>query len=783
MADQTETLLAELQKLDDREDLILGVLLRHGAALEEAQRRMNMVSIADLRPLRDGLATLEATIDKLQADVARAEAASTPPQPSAPAAVDPSNGHDAPVDAPETTSNDMLATSVATGPGAPTDPAAAPTDAGAPAPVPLATMTFAELAARIRDQEKQESQIKEILRARLLALGARPAGPDAGALVPEIDDALAVPIPATPSLPVPVVPRTFKLRESPMKGTDVEAFQHNLNFRFKAWGIMLRVAQDGVYDKQTRRAARRVLLGLGVDLEDAKGGITPQLQRLIHKPSLRTPDQLKRAEANRPWLRRLKARAAGTKPKPHGAATGHGTAKPVEKPAVAPAGSVQAAIRKHGGRYENIIVREAKRHNLPISLVCAVLEKESNFTNVFGHDRVRNPVKSPPNGVLRVTEARYKRYLKHRNEGQGCQGVGPMQLTNRDVQNRADNLGGCWKEHHNIRAGCELLADNIKRLASTRRGVRAYNGNTDAATDYATDVLKKQAVWHSRLKGKPSAHPGTPAPHEPLKPAPHKPLKPKRPRTFKVQGHMHGKDIRGWQRTLRRQFRTWGVDYPLAVDGRYGPITRSATSDVLKGLGIPQEMMRQGVTPQLRIKVRHKALTPAERARCKARLQWRRRLRKKYTQKGVAPPLNRILSSSWGYHPGAHDGVDLICRPNAPIMALCDAEVIDVRSGGWWGLGAPSNPGVRAKGDGIIQLRCLTDVGPFKRGMHFGYGHAEQASVRVGQKVRAGEVIGKAGLANAWHVHFMANRGGPVRGVGDRDPMPYVNYAVKRGRR
>ena len=50
------------------------------------------------------------------------------------------------------------------------------------------------------------------------------------------------------------------------------------------------------------------------------------------------------------------------------------------------AGPVAAAIRAGGGRYEKVIVREAERSGLPVSLVCAVIEQETHFRNVFGHD-------------------------------------------------------------------------------------------------------------------------------------------------------------------------------------------------------------------------------------------------------------------------------------------------------------------------------------------------------------------------------------------------------------
>jgi murein DD-endopeptidase MepM/ murein hydrolase activator NlpD len=66
--------------------------------------------------------------------------------------------------------------------------------------------------------------------------------------------------------------------------------------------------------------------------------------------------------------------------------------------------------------------------------------------------------------------------------------------------------------------------------------------------------------------------------------------------------------------------------------------------------------------------------------------------------------------------------------------------------------------------------------------MHICYGHAEHAVVKVGEVVKAGEMIGKAGFARAPHVHFMINDDAPVkgvyRGVGDRDPAPFLKFAL-----
>lgn len=242
---------------------------------------------------------------------------------------------------------------------------------------------------------------------------------------------------------------------------------------------------------------------------------------------------------------------------------------------------------------------------------------------------------------------------------------------------------------------------------------------------------------------------------------------------------MKGKDVEDWQEILNKQFDRWAVEYGLVVDGKYGHATRAAAATVLYGMGIKRIEMADGVTPGLRIKVRDQNLTPTERVRRVSRRLWRQQLRKKHAGGGFASPIAKILTSSHGFKPG-HDGVDLICLEDAPVFALCKAEVIDVRAGSWWG-DEPKDPVAhpKAEGDGIIQLKCLTDVGPFTKGMHFGYGHAEKSTVKVGQIVKAGQQVGHAGFANAPHLHFMANSGANKQGRGDRDPMPYVRYAQK----
>lgn len=247
-------------------------------------------------------------------------------------------------------------------------------------------------------------------------------------------------------------------------------------------------------------------------------------------------------------------------------------------------------------------------------------------------------------------------------------------------------------------------------------------------------------------------------------------------RTLKIKSpHMTGDDVEHWQKHINSQFASWGIDYRVTVDSDYGVTTRAATATLLHALGIGRAAMADGVTPALRTKARNRKLTPVERARFAARTTFRRRLRARHNGGGVAPPLAKILASSWGWNPG-HDGVDLICNARAPLYAMVAAKVIRADNGGWWGK-APS--GDVTKGDGIIVLEVLQTIGPFKKGMRLCYGHAEDCVVKVGDVVRAGEHIGRAGLAVAWHIHFMVHTRNDARGTGDRDPMPYVRYAIK----
>ena len=147
-----------------------------------------------------------------------------------------------------------------------------------------------------------------------------------------------------------------------------------------------------------------------------------------------------------------------------------------------------------GAGFPLTIVKECRRHNLPVSLGFALIEQESNFRNVFGHDPTIFI------GAGTVTRANYTAYKARRvaSRNRSMQGVGPAQLTWWETQDLADQLGGCWKPTVNIRVGVMTLAARIKRHGYAA-GIARYNGAGPAAEAYSRSVRARAQKWHDRL--------------------------------------------------------------------------------------------------------------------------------------------------------------------------------------------------------------------------------------------------------------------------------------------
>jgi hypothetical protein len=129
------------------------------------------------------------------------------------------------------------------------------------------------------------------------------------------------------------------------------------------------------------------------------------------------------------------------------------------------AGDLKALLEAQGFTPDNglstHLLAAVESAHIPLSYALALVEKESQFQNIYGHDAVRNPIKSPPGGVRRVTLVSYRAYKAYRRRGWGCQGVGPVQLTYFTLQDEADRIGGCHKPYPNMTVGFRLAASGL----------------------------------------------------------------------------------------------------------------------------------------------------------------------------------------------------------------------------------------------------------------------------------------------------------------------------------
>jgi hypothetical protein len=276
-----------------------------------------------------------------------------------------------------------------------------------------------------------------------------------------------------------------------------------------------------------------------------------------------------------------------------------------------------AAIERHGGRYAKEIIAASRKTGAPVALLCAIAHHETTFRNIYGRDRGRrpNPVRSPdPPKALVVTRENYRRYLKARNSGFDANGVGVMQLTSHSYQDRADKLGGCWRPDVNILVGAQVILEKIQSQGGNlRQGIRAYNGEGEAAEKYADNVLHTMRLWQQRL-GTRGAAPG----------------KASGPRKLRVTSPlMEGSDVKWFQRVINKRYADWKVDKRIEVDGRYGSGTRKAAADVAFGLGIARSAYAKGFSPALRrLMADPSKRTERQKERARKRAAFRKELRR-----------------------------------------------------------------------------------------------------------------------------------------------------------
>jgi hypothetical protein len=138
------------------------------------------------------------------------------------------------------------------------------------------------------------------------------------------------------------------------------------------------------------------------------------------------------------------------------------------------------------------IVKAARHTGLMVSEGLGMVEQESRFQNIYGHD----PTIFAGHG--RVTRDNYHEYLARRGHTR-MQGVGYTQLTWWEYQDEADKLGGCWKPYPNLVVGFRALGANVARWG-LHKGLAIYNGGAGNPNyDYAHEVERRIDRWHGQL--------------------------------------------------------------------------------------------------------------------------------------------------------------------------------------------------------------------------------------------------------------------------------------------
>lgn len=148
---------------------------------------------------------------------------------------------------------------------------------------------------------------------------------------------------------------------------------------------------------------------------------------------------------------------------------------------------------KNGIKRPLTTMRVSDEQNFPFHVLCAFLEQESyGGMNVFGHDPTIFI------GAGRVTKRKYLAYREERNRTGKMQGVGPMQLTWWEFQDRADRIGGCWKPYLNITVGVKLLKE-YRGTGDNRRSWEYVGERYNGSRSYGVEIAQKIKKWEALL--------------------------------------------------------------------------------------------------------------------------------------------------------------------------------------------------------------------------------------------------------------------------------------------
>lgn len=143
-------------------------------------------------------------------------------------------------------------------------------------------------------------------------------------------------------------------------------------------------------------------------------------------------------------------------------------------------------------RTARAIKHAARRVGTADDIAFALVEQESDFEHIFGHD---------PGGLFPgkyVTRRRYRKLQASlRSGGGGANGVGLTQPTYPPYILDHDGL---WRKRANVAFGLTVLKSLHREYGTWREALAVYNGGpSNPQWDYAAEVLARKRKWHERL--------------------------------------------------------------------------------------------------------------------------------------------------------------------------------------------------------------------------------------------------------------------------------------------
>jgi hypothetical protein len=140
--------------------------------------------------------------------------------------------------------------------------------------------------------------------------------------------------------------------------------------------------------------------------------------------------------------------------------------------------------------HARIIAFAAAQRRMSQALAFALVEQESTFQHIFGHDP-GGPFPGQP-----VTRSRYRQLVEHVRGGGTSNGVGLTQLT---FPSFLTENPGLWRRLANVKFGLGLISAAISAHGK-RTGLAIYNGGEgNPQFDYADEVIALEDKWRDRF--------------------------------------------------------------------------------------------------------------------------------------------------------------------------------------------------------------------------------------------------------------------------------------------